>query len=116
MAHQFRPYSPDQIFLMPPSPREWLPEDHLAYQVSDVVGQLDMSPFLAGYSSDGRGAPAFSPALLTSLLLFGWRRHVYSSRKLAALCLEDVGARVIAAGNSPDHRSINHFRLRVLEE
>ena len=97
---------------MPPSPREWLPEDHLAYQISDVVGQLDMSPFLAGYSSDGRGAPAFSPALLTSLLLYGWCRHVYSSRKLAALCLEDVGARVIAAGHCPDHRSINLFRLR----
>jgi transposase len=112
MAHEFRTYAPDQIFLLPPSPRDWLPEDHLAYQVLDVVEQLDMSAFLAGYSTDGRGSPAYSPVMMTSLLLYGWCRHVYSSRKLEALCLEDVGARVIAAGHQPDYRSINLFRLR----
>ena len=111
MAHEFRTYSPDQVFLFPPSPRDWLPEDHLAYQVLDVISQLDMSLFLAGYSTDGRGAPAYSPVLMTSVLLYGWCRHVYSSRKLEALCYEDVGARVIAAGHQPDHQSINLFRL-----
>lgn len=112
MAKEFRTYAPDQIFLLPPSPRDWLADDHLAYQVLDVVAQLDMLPFLAGYSSDGRGAPAYSPQMMTSLLLYGWCRHVYSSRKLEALCLDDVGARVIAAGHQPDHRSVNLFRLR----
>jgi transposase len=112
MAHEFRTYSPDQTFLLPPSPRDWLPEDHLAYQVLDIVSQLDMSPFLAGYSTDGRGAPAYSPVMLTCLLLYGWCRHVYSSRKLESLCQEDIGARVIAAGHQPDFRSINLFRLR----
>jgi transposase len=112
MAHEFRNYAPDQAFLMPPSPRDWLPEDHLAYLVLDVISQLDMSPFLAGYSTDGRGAPAYSPVMLSSLLLYGWCRHVYSSRKLEALGCEDVGARVIVAGHQPDHRSINLFRLR----
>ena len=97
---------------MPPSPRDWLPEDHLAYLVLDVVSLLDMKPFLASYSTDGRGAPAYSPIMMTSLLLYGWCRHVYSSRKLEALCHEDVGARVIVAGHQPDHRSINLFRLR----
>jgi transposase len=111
MAHEFRTYAPDQVFLFPPSPRDWLPEDHLAYQVLDVISQLDMSLFLAGYSTDGRGAPAYSPVLMTSVLLYGWCRHVYSSRKLEALCYEDVGARVIAAGHQPDHQSINLFRL-----
>lgn len=112
MAHEFRIYAPDQIFLLPPSPRDWLPEDHLAYQVLDIVTQLDMTPFLAGYSKDGRGAPAYSPVMMVSLLLYGWCRHVYSSRKLEAFCREDVGARVIVAGHQPDHRSINLFRLR----
>lgn len=112
MANEFRFYAPDQTFLFPPSPRDWLPEDHLAYQVLDVITQLDLKPFLAGYSTDGRGAPAYSPLMMTSLLLYGWCRHVYSSRKLEALCFDDVGARVIAAGHQPDHRSINLFRLR----
>ena len=112
MAHEFRTYAPDQVYLLPPSPRDWLPEDHLAYQVLDVVSQLDTSLFLTGYSTDGRGAPAYSPIMLTSLLLYGWCRHVYSSRKIEALCHDDVGARVIAAGHQPDHRSINLFRLR----
>jgi transposase len=91
---------------------DWLPEDHLAYQVDDLVGELDLRPLLSGYSSDGRGAPAYSPALMVSLLLYGWMRHIYSSRKIAALCREDVGGRVIAGGCLPDHRSINTFRLR----
>jgi transposase len=112
MAHEFRNYAPDQVFLMPPSPRDWLPEDHLAYQILDVVSLLDLQPFLSGYSTDGRGAPAYSPVMLTSLLLYGWCLHVYSSRKLEALCRNDVGARIIVAGNSPDFRSINQFRLR----
>ena len=112
MAHEFRNYAPDQVFLMPASPRDWLPEDHLAYQVLDVVSLLDMKPFLTGYSTDGRGAPAYSPLMLTTLLLYGWCLHVYSSRKLEALCRNDVGARIIVAGHDPDHRSINLFRLR----
>ncbi len=112
MAHEFRTYSPDQMFLLPPSPSDWLPEDHLAYQVLDIVTQLDMKPFLAGYSTDGRGAPAYSPVMMVSLLLYGWCRHVYSSRKIEALCQEDIGARVISAGHDPDFRSINLFRLR----
>jgi len=112
MAYSFRDYAPNQIFLLPPNPQEWLPQDHLAYHILDVVEELDMTHFLEAYSSDGRGAPAYSPRMLTAILLYGWCRHIYSSRKLEAICLEDVGARVIAAGHKPDHRSINHFRLR----
>jgi transposase len=112
MAHEFRSYTPDQVFLFPPSPQDWLPKDHLAYQVLDIVSELDMGPFKASYSADGRGAPAYSPVMMVTLLLYGWCRHVYSSRKVAALCVDDLGARVIAAGNEPDYRSINVFRLR----
>lgn len=112
MARHFRPSGSDQIFLLPPSPRDWLPEDHLAFQVLDVVEELDLCGFVSAYSEDGRGAPAFSPRMMVALLLYAWLRHTYSSRKVEALCHEDVGARVIAGGNLPDHRSINRFRTR----
>jgi transposase len=112
MANSFLPYGPEQVFLLPPSPVDWLPEDHLAYQMLDIVGELDMSPFLSGYSDDGRGAPAFSPYMMVSLILYAWVHRVYSSRKVELLCFQDVGARVICGGNLPDHRSINRFRTR----
>jgi transposase len=112
MAYDFLPYNPDQIFLLPPSPQDWLPEDHLAYQVMDVVGELDLSAFLSAYGKDGRGAPGFSPVMMCALFLYAWIRKVYSSRKISALCRGDVGGRVIGAGYVPDYHTINNFRLR----
>jgi transposase len=112
MAHQFRPYAPEQPFLLPPDPREWLSEDHLAYCIRDVVQQLDLAPFLASYSRDGRGAPPYAPQLLVSLLLYAWCQHRYSSRQIERLCTDDLGGRFLAAGHRPDHRCLSDFRLR----
>jgi transposase len=112
MAHHFRSYTPEQPHLLPPAPQDWLSEDHLAYAVRDVVQQLDLSAFYAGYSADGRGAPPYHPALLVCLLLYAWCNQVYSSRKIARLCRNDLGGRFLAAGHTPDHRCINEFRLR----
>ena len=112
MAKDFLNYNPYQPTLLPPSPQDWLPEDHLAYQIVDVISQLDMHPFLVNYSSDGRGAQAYSPIMMTSLLLYAWCLNVYSSRKIEALSFNDIGARMITGSNRPDHRSINNFRLR----
>lgn len=112
MAHHFRSYTPEQPHLLPPAPQDWLSEDHLAYTVRDVVQQLDLSAFRAGYSADGRGAPPYDPELLVSLLLYAWCNHLYSSRKIARLCRDDLGGRFLAAGHTPDHRCINEFRLR----
>ena len=97
---------------MPPAPQDWLSEDHLAYAVRDVVQQLDLSAFYAGYSADGRGAPPFHPECLVSLLLYAWCNQIYSSRKIARLCVNDLGGRFLVAGHTPDHRCINDFRLR----
>jgi transposase len=80
--------------------------------VRDVVQQLDLSAFRSGYSTDGRGAPPYAPELLVSLLLYAWCNHIYSSRKIARLCRDDLGGRFLAAGHTPDHRCINDFRLR----
>jgi transposase len=112
MAHRFRPYAPEQPFLLPPDPSAWLSEDHLAYCVRDLVQQLDLAPFRAGYSCDGRGAPPYAPSLLVSLLLYAWCQQIYSSRQIERLCTDDLGGRYLAAGHRPDHRCISDFRLR----
>jgi transposase len=112
MAHDFRPYAPDQPYLLPPDPREWLSADHLAYCVRDLVQELDLSAFCAAYSRDGRGAAGFSPRLMVSLFLYAWCHDVFSSREIARLCTDDLGGRFLAAGHTPDHRTLNTFRLQ----
>lgn len=111
----FRPYLPDQDFLLPPSPHDWLPESHLAYFVSDVVDQLDLSTVYAKYSDDERGQPAYHPRMMTKLLVYGYCVGVYSSRKIQQRIIEDVGFRVLAAGNTPDFRTISDFRKMHLQ-
>jgi len=110
MASHFRPYTPDQPFLFPPSPTDWLSPDHLAYAVRDLVAELDLFAVEPGYSRDGRGAPAYHPRLMVSLLIYGWCNSVFFSRKIARLCRDDLGGRFLAAGQQPDHRSISDFR------
>jgi len=113
MAKTFRPYDPDQVLLLPPSLREWLPEDHLVYFVSDLVDSLDLSMIYDAYAEE-RGHPPYHPLLMTKLLLYGYARGVYSSRKLARACAEDVAFRVLCAGSLPDFRTISDFRKRHL--
>lgn len=112
MARDFRPYAPDQPYLLPPDPREWLSEDHLAYCIRDLVQELDLSAFFAAYSRDGRGAAPFSPRLMVSLFLYAWCQDIFSSRQIARLCTDDLGGRFLAAGHTPDHRTLNTFRLQ----
>ena len=112
MAHDFRPYAPDQPYLLPPDPRDWLSEDHLAYCVRDLLDHLDLSAFTAAYSRDGRGAPAFSPRMLVGLFLYAWSNRIYSSRQIARLCTDDLGGRYLAAGYTPDFRTLSVFRLQ----
>ena len=69
----FRAYLPDQDFLLPPSLREWLPEDHLAYFVSDVVDQLDLAAIYAKYGEEERGQPPYHPRMMTKLLVYAAR-------------------------------------------
>ena len=115
MSKPYLPYQPDQILLLPPSMREWLPEGHLAFFVSDVVDGLDLSAIHASYERESRGAPPFHPAMLTKIIFYGLCRGVYSSRKLSLATHEDVAFRVLAAGNHPDFRTISEFRKRHLK-
>src|SRR5690606_17176048 len=101
MAKTFRPYEPDQIYLLPPSPREWLPEDHLVYFLSDLVDPLDLSTICAAYSEE-RGYPPYHPLLMVKILLYGYARGIVSSRKLERACHEDVAFRVLCGENRPN--------------
>jgi transposase len=110
MAKTYRPYVPEQDLLLPPSLQEWLPEDHLAYFVSDVVDQLDLSAITAVYEDDERGYPPYHPVMLTKILVYAYCVGVFSSRKIQRRLTEDVAFRVLAAGNAPDFRTIADFR------
>lgn len=112
MSTRYRPYSPEQPHLLPSSPQDWMPQDHLAYLVRDVVRSLDLSAFHRYHLKDPRGAPPFDPSMMVSVLLYSWCSSVYSSRNIATLCIGDLGGRYLAAGEQPDFRTISTFQLQ----
>jgi len=116
MNRKFIEYSPNQDYLVPPSLLDWLPEGHLAFFISDVVEGLDLSEWEASYASDlGAGAPPFAPRMMLKILLYGYAVGVFSSRKLATRCVEDIAFRFLAGQSQPDFRSILKFRKRHLD-
>jgi len=115
MEKRYRDYQPDQLLLMPPSLREWLGEDHLAYFVSDVVDQLDLGAITMVYERESRGQPPYHPVMMTKLLLYGYCVGRPSSRRIERKTHEDVGFRFLAAGQHPDHATISEFRKRHLK-
>ncbi len=116
MATSFLPYEPNQTFLLPPSPSQWLAEDHLVYFVSEIIDRLELGKFYARYEGDARRNQPYDPALLVKVLVYGYATRVFSSRQLARKLYEDVGFRVLGAGNFPSHRTICEFRMRHLPE
>jgi transposase len=118
MAKTYKTYLPDQDLLLPPSLRDWLPENHLVYCVSDVVDQLDLSVIESVYEEEDRGQPPYHPRMMTKILVYGYCVGVFSSRRIQKRLVEDVAFRVLAAGNQPDFRTISDFRklhLQALE-
>jgi len=117
MGKTFRPYDMGQLLLLPPDLRQWLPDDHLALYVSDIVDQLDLSAILKPYEEgDARGQPPYHPQMMVKLLLYGYCVGKMSSRKLEQACYDDVGFRVLSGNQQPDHASIAEFRKRHLPE
>jgi transposase len=116
MEKSYREYEPDQMFLLPPDMREWLPEGHLALFISDVVDELDLSTIRAVYESgDGRGQPPYHPRMMVRLLLYAYCKGKPSSRKIEQATFDEVPYRVLAAGQHPDHDTIAEFRKRHLQ-
>src|ERR1700723_4010935 len=110
MAKSYRPYYPDEERLLPPSLRDWLPEKHLAYFVSDVVDNLDLSAMDAVYGNEKPGQPPYDPLMMTKVLVYGYCVGVFSSRRIERRLEEDIAFRVLAADNHPNFRTISDFR------
>ena len=110
MTKTYLPYDPDQQLLLPQALQEWLPEDHLAYFISDVADQLDLSEITARYAGERRGGPPYHPRMMVKVLLYAYCVGVPSSRRIAQRLHEDIAFRVLAANNTPDFRTISDFR------
>jgi transposase len=105
----------DQVFLMPPDPRDWLPEGHLAWAVRRQVRELDLAPFLAVYRADGQGNTAYHPRMMVTLVMYCYCKGIRSSRAIEMATFDDVGARVICGGRHPDHATNARFVSRHKE-
>jgi transposase len=114
MPTTFRPCAPDQSLLFPPSPRDWLPEGHLAFFMAETVAALDLRAFYEPYEGDGRRNQPFDPQMMVTVLLYAYATGTFSSRRIARKLEEDVAYRVLAAGNFPAHRTIADFRQQHL--
>ena len=115
MSKTYLPYEPDQQLLLPAALQEWLTDDHLAYFISDVVDQLDISEVTARYERERRGGPPYHPRMMVKVLLYGYCVGVASSRRIAQRLQEDIAFRVLAANNTPDFRTISDFRKDNLD-
>lgn len=110
MATTFRPCSPEQSLLFPPSPRDWLPEGHLAFFIAETVATLDLRALYQPYEGDGRRNQPFDPLMMVTVLVYAYATGTFSSRRIARKLEEDVAYRLLAAGNFPAHRTIAEFR------
>ena len=107
---------PEQAWLLPPSPIDWLPKDHLAFFLLDLIDQLDLDPILQLYrQKDARGEKAYDPRMMVVLLLYAYCVGMPSSRKIERACYEDLPFRVLSGNQQPDHTRISEFRRRHLE-
>jgi transposase len=112
MGQNFTACDRAQELLLPPSLREWLPEDHLAWFVLDAVAELDREPFYAAYRRDGWGAAVHDPRMMVALLVYAYAVGERSSRAIERRCREDVAFRVIGTNQIPDHATVARFRVR----
>lgn len=115
MTRKFRKWTPDQNYLFPPSPRDWLPQNHLVYFLLEVSEQVDISPIVDDYDSERGGQPPFHPRMMLVLLLYAYSVGVFSSRKIMTRCETDAAFRVIVGEDIPDFRRIAEFRCRHLK-
>lgn len=112
MAQNFLVCDRDQSYLMPPSLRDWLPADQLAWCVIDAVAEMDLSAFYGDYRADGHGRAAYDPGMMVALLLYAYAVGERSSRAIERRCHLDVAFRIMTANQVPDHATIARFRVR----
>ena len=114
MTRKFREWTPDQKYLFPPSPQDWLPQNQRVYFLLEVSEQIDISPIVDDSDSEQGGQPPFHPRMMLVLLLYAYSVGVFSSRKIMGRCETDVAFRVIVGQDIPDFQRISEFRRRHL--
>jgi transposase len=112
---RFKPYQPNQLFLLPPDMKQWLPNDHLVYFVMDVVSQLDLGAIYCCYDASKGGQPPFDPRMMVGLLFYSYCIGLPSSRKIEKATYERVAFRILTADQHPDHDTVADFRKRHLQ-
>ncbi len=112
---RFREYNLDQIFLLPPDMKQWLPEDHLAHFLIEVVAILELDDIYGDYNGALGGQPPYHPQMMVALLLYAYCIGMPSSRKIEKATYEQIAFRVLAANQHPDHDTIAEFRKRHLK-
>ena len=117
MSKTYRSWNPDQAYLLPPSPLDWLPEDDLVYFVLDTVRDLKLRSITRKYENgDGRGFPPYHPRMMVTLLLYSYTQGVFSSRRIMKRCERDAAYRAIVHDDAPNFRTISDFRKLHLSE
>jgi transposase len=117
VSKTYRSWDPDQTYLLPPSPSDWLPENDLVYFVLDTVRDLNLKAILRKYEDgDGRGFPPYHPRMMVALLLYSYTQGVFSSRRIMKRCERDAAYRVIVHDDAPNFRTISDFRKLHLAE
>lgn len=116
MAQFRKSENPAQGFLLPPSPRDWLPQGHLAWFIQDAVAELDIDKLIDAYRVCGKGELPYPPRVLLQLLIYAYCTGTFSSRKIAAQVEDSIAFRVLAEGHVPSHRTICRFRETHLDE
>jgi transposase len=112
---RFRPYEPDQLFLLPPDLKQWLPEDDLVYFIIDLVNEFNLDPIYELYNASQGGQPAYNPRMMVGLLLYAYCMGMPSSRKIEQATYHSIPFRVLSANQHPDHDTIAEFRSRHLK-
>ncbi len=116
MSKTYRPWNPNQQYLLPPSVQDWLPENDMVYFLLDTVNELDISAITQKYEREKRGFPPFHPRMMAALLLYAYCRGVFSSRKIMQACQERISFKVIVGDDIPNFRTISDFRKLHLKE
>jgi len=112
---RFRPYAPEQLFLLPPDLKQWLPEDDLVYFIIDLVNELNLDPIYELYDASQGGQPPYNPRMMVGLLLYAYCMGMPSSRKIEQATYHWISFRVLTANQHPDHDTIAEFRSRHLK-
>lgn len=116
MSKTYRPWNPNQQWLLPPSVQDWLPENDLIYFILDMVRELDISAISAKYEQEERGYPPYHPRMMVALLLYAYCRGIFSSRQIMQACQERISFRVLSGDDIPNFRTISDFRKLHLKE